>query len=84
MDPVAEQSIECSVKHFRALVESFSIAGVGLVGDKPVAGGGYADVWRGTFRDAQVAVKRLRVNDRTRLHVFLRVRFFSYLYCSLW
>jgi hypothetical protein len=29
-----------------------------------IGSGGFADVWQGTYRGAQVAIKRLRVRER--------------------
>ena len=34
------------------------------VGDYPYGGGGSADVWRGTYRGSQVAIKILRANSK--------------------
>lgn len=33
---------------------------ISLEGDFPIASGGFGDVWKGTYREQQVAVKALR------------------------
>lgn len=44
------------------------------VGEYPYGGGNSADVWRGVYRDAGVAIKILRVNLRTDLVSLEKVR----------
>ena len=52
------------LKHKR-LPPSYAITDeLGRIGDYPYGGGGSADVWRGTYRGSQVAIKVLRANSK--------------------
>lgn len=55
--------------HHRILPSSYTVSGeIARVGDRPIALGGFADVWEGTHSGKKVCVKWLRVslnNDET-------------------
>jgi len=44
------------------------------IGEYPYGGGASADVWRGVYRDAGVAIKVLRVNSKVDLVNLEKVR----------
>jgi len=44
------------------------------IGEYPYGGGGSADVWRGVYRDAMVAIKVVRINLKIDLVSLEKVR----------
>jgi hypothetical protein len=69
-------------RHVKALIrlsgatglypECLVLNGVEILGDA-VGGGGFADVFKGRFRDQEIAVKRLRVYQKSDIETLLKV-----------
>ena len=85
-----EVSLQCLHKlqaicgYHMVLPSSYTVSGeITRIGDRPVALGGFADVWKGTHGGKQVCVKLLRVSlNNDEIHNKVRIRH-RYLFVGL-
>jgi len=78
VSPKCLHKLQAICSHRMTLPSSYTVSGeITRIGDRPVALGGFADVWKGTHSGKQVCVKLLRVslnNDRILTKVRIRHR----------
>jgi hypothetical protein len=55
--------------------ECITLKGIELVGTKAVAGGGFGDIWIGSLEGQEIAVKNLKVYQRSDKDKLLKVRY---------
>jgi hypothetical protein len=71
-------------RHVKALIklsgatglypECLDLKGIHIIGDA-IGGGGFADVFKGRFRDQDIAVKVLKVYQKSDIEKLLKVKF---------
>lgn len=61
----AERLLDKLIEVTGILPDNLFIHAIKKVGDNPVAGGGFADVWKGERRGDPIALKVIRVYDMT-------------------